>query len=229
MKTGETRSLTKFACGPCVAFLALSLTFGVSAVRADSETPAPSLQEMFLNPIMDLVHGVEARLASLETTVASLAGSSSSRQITSPELCIADQTGAQTCITKAQLDRLLVVIAHNAAAEPATAVVEAIETPAVTESAVIEPAIAEPAVIQPAIAEPAAIERAAAGPAGLETTGQADAPAAAPEDTAAALGIVPSNDEPVITGSLTSAVTGFAFVWHPQVETTIAGLAFSAE
>src|SRR3954452_12840710 len=69
MKTVKTRSLKKIASGPCVAFLALSMTFGVSAVQADSETSVPSLQEMFLNPIMDLVHAVEARLANLESTI----------------------------------------------------------------------------------------------------------------------------------------------------------------
>src|SRR5436305_9261057 len=99
MKSGETRSMKKLVSGSCIAFLALSLTFGVSAVRADSETPAPSLHEMLLNPIMDVVHAVEARLARLETTAASFAGSFNSRQITSQELCIADQTGAQTCLT----------------------------------------------------------------------------------------------------------------------------------
>src|SRR5436309_2974927 len=109
MKTGKTRSLKKLASSPCVAFLALSMTFGVSAVRA--ETSATSLQEMFLNPLMDVVDAVEARLANLESTVASFAGSFSSRQITAQELCIADQTGAQTCITKTQLDALLIGMA----------------------------------------------------------------------------------------------------------------------
>src|SRR3954452_8027231 len=115
MKTVKTRSLKKIASGPCVAFLALSMTFGVSAVRADSETSATSLQEMFLNPIMDVVDALEARLTSLESTVASFAGSFSSRQITAQELCIADQTGAQTCITKAQLDALLGITVRTAA------------------------------------------------------------------------------------------------------------------
>src|SRR5258705_9402684 len=163
MKSGETRS--KLASGSCVAFLALSLTFGVSVVRADSETPAPSLQEMFLSPIMDAVHAVEARLASLETTVASFAGSFTSRQITSQELCIADQTGAQTCITKAQLDALLVAMARTAAAEPTAAVVEAIVAPVAIESANSEPAIVEPAVIELAVVEPAVVEPAVIEPA----------------------------------------------------------------
>jgi len=292
MKTGKTRSLKKLASGPCVAFLALSMTFGVSAVRADSETSMPSLQEMFLSPIMDVVHAVEARLASLETTVASFAGSFNSRQITSQELCIADQSGAPTCITKAQLDALLVGMARTAAAEPAETVVEvapaiivaqavlepaviepaavepaviepaavepAVIEPTVVEPAVIDPAVVEPAVIEPAVVEaaviepavveaavtepvvvepdviepavlaPAVIEPATAEPAVLETTGPTDAPASIPAD-AAALDIMPSVDEPAITGSLPSATTGVALISHPDVESFVAGAAPAAE
>jgi len=268
------------------------MTFGVSAVRADSETSMPSLQEMFLSPIMDVVHAVEARLASLETTVASFAGSFNSRQITSQELCIADQSGAQTCITKAQLDALLVGMARTAAAEPAETVVEvapaiivaqavlepAVIEPAAVEPAVIEPAAVEPAVIDPAVVEAAVIEPAAVEPAGietavvepaviepavveaavtepvvvepdviepavlapaviepataepavLETTGPTDAPASIPAD-AAALDIMPSVDEPAITGSLPSATTGVALISHPDVESFVAGAAPAAE
>ena len=262
MKTGKTRSLKKLASGPCVAFLALSMTFGVTAVRADSETSMPSLQEMFLSSIMDVVHAVEARLASLETTVASFAGSFNSRQITSQELCIADQSGAQTCITKAQLDAFLVGMARTAAAEPAETVVEvapaiivaqvvfepAVIEPAAVEPAVIEPAAVEPAVIEPAVVEaavtepvvvepdviepavlaPAVIEPATAEPAVLETTGPTDAPASIPAD-AAALDIMPSVDEPAITGSLPSATTGVALISHPDVESFVAGAAPAAE
>jgi len=282
MKTGKTRSLKKLASGPCVAFLALSMTFGVSAVRADSETSMPSLQEMFLSPIMDVVHAVEARLASLETTVASFAGSFNSRQITSQELCIADQSGAQTCITKAQLDALLVGMARTAAAEPAETVVEvapaiivaqAVLEPAVIEPAAVEPAVIEPAAVEPAVIEPTAvepavidpavveaaviepavveaavtepvvveldviepavlapavIEPATAEPAVLETTGPTDAPASIPAD-AAALDIMPSVDEPAITGSLPSATTGVALISHPDVESFVAGAAPAAE
>src|SRR3981081_1203734 len=144
MKTGKTRSLKKLASGPCVAFLALSMTLGVSAVRADSETSMPSLPEMFLSPITDVVHTAEAQLSRLEATVVSFAGSFNSRQITSQELCIADQSGAQTCITKAQLDALLVGMARTPAAEPAETVVE------VAPAIIVAQVVFEPAVIEPA-------------------------------------------------------------------------------
>jgi hypothetical protein len=240
MKTGKMRSLQKLASGPCVAFLALSMAFGASAVRADSETSTPTLQEMLLSPIMDAVHAVGARLASLETAVASLAGSFTSRQITSQELCIADQTGAQTCVTKAQLDALLTGMARMAAVEPVKAEVEAIVAPAVivvpeiSEPAADEHASAEAAVVvveaevaaqsnEAVIAEPATVE-----PAVLEATGQAEAPAAPPAD-AAALDIAPVVDEPATTGSLSFATTGFALIWYPDVEMSVAGPATSAE
>ena len=55
-----------------------------------------------------------------------------------------NQSGAQTCITKAQLDAILVTMARTAAAEP---------MPATGTKAV------EPAVIGPAIDEPAQAQR----------------------------------------------------------------------
>src|SRR3954453_5860020 len=102
---------------------------------------------MFLNPIMDLVHAVEARLANLESTVGSFTGSFSSRQMTSQELCIADQSGAQTCITKAQLDALLVGMARTSAAEPAETVVE-VASVVIGAQAVLERAFIEPAAVE---------------------------------------------------------------------------------
>src|SRR6266550_5049031 len=99
----------------------------------------PSLQEMFLSPIMDVVHAVEARLASLETTVASFAGSFNSRQITAQELCIADQSGAQTCITKAQLDALLGITVHTAAPAAAADTTTALFAQAIVTEVVVEP------------------------------------------------------------------------------------------
>ena len=71
-------------------------------------------EHMPIVPI-DLWTAVEARLAVLETSVAQFAGSFASRQITAQELCVADQGGAQTCITKAQLDALLGAMVRTAA------------------------------------------------------------------------------------------------------------------
>src|SRR3954452_12136055 len=112
---------------------------------------------------MDVVDAVEARLANLESTVASFAGSFSSRQITSQELCIADQSGAQTCITKAQLDALLVGMARTSAAEPAETVVE-VASVVIVAQAVLERAVIEPAAVERAVIEPSAVERAVIEP-----------------------------------------------------------------
>src|SRR5437667_9767481 len=104
MMTAKTPLRAKVCCGLSIALLALSFTSGVSTVRAESEALAPSWREMIVAPIMDAVQSVETRLTSLEATVASFAGSFTSRQITAQELCVADEGGAQTCISNAQLD-----------------------------------------------------------------------------------------------------------------------------
>jgi hypothetical protein len=87
-----------------LALLVLSATAGGSAVRAAD----PSiLQNVVFDPIAQIVLRVEQRVADLEATVASFAESFTSERIVAQELCVADGSGAQTCITKAQLDALL--------------------------------------------------------------------------------------------------------------------------
>ena len=84
-----------------LALLVLSATGGNSAVRA--EDPATS-QSTVLERI---VAGIEQRVAGLEASVAAFADSFTARRIAAQELCVGDGSGAQTCITKAQLDALL--------------------------------------------------------------------------------------------------------------------------
>jgi hypothetical protein len=87
-----------------LALLVFSATAGGSAVRAAD----PSiLQNVVFDPIAQIVLRVEQRVADLEATVASFAESFTSERIVAQELCVADGSGAQTCITKAQLDALL--------------------------------------------------------------------------------------------------------------------------
>ena len=52
-----------------------------------------------------MIQGFEERIAGLEETVRTLSGIS--EHVTTKELCVADDTGAQTCVSKAQLDALL--------------------------------------------------------------------------------------------------------------------------
>jgi hypothetical protein len=84
-----------------LALLVLSATGGGSAVRA--EDPA-TLQSSVLEKI---AAGIEQRVADLQASVAAFADSFTARRIAAQELCVGDGTGAQTCITKDQLDGLL--------------------------------------------------------------------------------------------------------------------------
>jgi len=84
-----------------LALLALSATAGGSAVRAGDPS---TLQSTVLEKI---VSGLEQQVANLEASVAAFAESFTTRRIVTQELCVADGSGAQTCITKAQLDALL--------------------------------------------------------------------------------------------------------------------------
>jgi hypothetical protein len=62
--------------GLSIAFLALAFTSGVSMVRAQTDVPS----WMLADPISDAVKALEARVASLEEKVASVAPSLTSRQ-----------------------------------------------------------------------------------------------------------------------------------------------------
>jgi hypothetical protein len=97
MMTGQTlfspQLSAKLSCGLPIALLALSLTFGPSAVRAEPDSPTPSWREMLLDPIMTAVHTVEARLSSLEASIALSAGFFTSQQIATQKLCVYDNTG----------------------------------------------------------------------------------------------------------------------------------------
>src|SRR5215467_13687835 len=87
-----------------LALLVLSATTGGSAVRAEE----PSiLQNVVFDPVAQIVMRVEQRIADLEARVAAFAGSFTSERIIAQQLCVADGSGSQTCITKAQLDALL--------------------------------------------------------------------------------------------------------------------------
>jgi hypothetical protein len=138
------------------ALLAAWFTFGGSQIaRAeDPETLAPPAQEMILVPAQD-VHALKERVAYLEETVAAL--TESWQHIDTHRLCVSDDSGAETCITKAQLDVFLSQSAQAKTSEPALAQeaklappAEAAEATEVVEAAPTSPA-AEPA------AEPATV------------------------------------------------------------------------
>jgi hypothetical protein len=210
----------KLSCLP-IALVAFSMAFGAPAVRAQSDGSATSWREL-ADPIMNAIHAVEGRLSSIEASVALFAGSFTTHELNTRQLCVSDETGAQTCITKAQLDALLARMPQAAAAEPAT---PAAEAPAVEaeshvaadpepetldrdakESAAVEAAVDERPVAAQVTELPqgGSKEDSAVDPAAGETTIViAPEPAATPAE-AIQQDATPRDQEPATTGSVTS-------------------------
>jgi hypothetical protein len=131
MKMGSASLFGRVCFGLSMAVLALAVSLdGSRAVRADDADVTSSLQEMIVDPIMRTVQGLEQRLTSVEATVGSLAESFTSRRVVAQMLCVSDESGAQTCITKAQLDSLLSRIARAETSQPSVSVTEAKASPA---------------------------------------------------------------------------------------------------
>jgi hypothetical protein len=231
MMTDQMPFSPKLACLP-IALVAFSIVFGAPSVHAQSDANAPSWRETAVDPIMNAVHSIEQRLAAIEATVAAFAGSFTTQQLTTRQLCVADETGARTCITKAQLDALLAKMAHTAAAEPPAAVIEApaeiAEAPAIVTETYVSP-ITDPATSGSAARDRAADETVIANKRAIEgsATKEEFSPQfqATPSETTvvtasepAANERVSSDQEPVTTGSVTSEPSNDALVSHPEVE-----------
>ena len=209
MKTCTKSVLLRRSGAVAVAMLALSFSVGNSnIVRAeDPETSPSTLRELVFVPIMRAVQGLEQRITSIEATINSYAESLTSQRIATGQLCISDDSGAQTCITKAQLDALLArqIQANAEAAQPSITVSDA--TPAL---------------------------QAEAGE--LDETGSLQADAGEIATTAATIELAAASDEtaqddqePTLTGSIPSLTQGAALVWYPDVEIFIASAAPSEE
>jgi hypothetical protein len=145
MKMSSASLFGRLCCGLSMAVLALAVSLdGSRAVRAeDADDLTSSLQEMIIDPIMKTVQGLEARLTGLEAKVAAMAESFNSRRVVAQVLCVSDETGARTCITKAQLDSLLTRIAHAEIDQPSVIATEAKASP--TEEPVETVAAKDPA------------------------------------------------------------------------------------
>jgi hypothetical protein len=76
------------------------------------------LLETIITPIITTVQRFEQRLARLESTVGASTDSFTSRRVVAQMLCVSDESGAQTCITKGQLDALLKTVAQAGASQP---------------------------------------------------------------------------------------------------------------
>src|SRR5262245_58862684 len=193
--------LVKVSRGLSIAFLALAFTSGVSMVRAQTDVPS----WMLADPISDAVTAVEARIASLEAKVASVAESLTSRQSAEHELCVGDDAGSRTCISKAQLDRLLKMMQTAAIERPA----KNADRFTNAFAARVEPTEATPAAPE---AKVSAVDE----PAKIETTTAVEAP----RQTEQAVLDMPEQDS-MRTGSIpTPQSQGRAIVIHPEVEIT---------
>ena len=118
MKTIRSRLLRSSAAVATAAMLAFWFTFGGSRiVRADDpDTTSSPVQEMVLVPAKS-IDALEHRVIFLEETVAAL--SERWQHISTHRLCVSDDSGAETCITKAQLDSFLNPAPHAEINQPA--------------------------------------------------------------------------------------------------------------
>jgi hypothetical protein len=170
-------------------------------VRAQSQSDVPTW--MMVDPISTAVKAAEERIASLEARVASLTEQLAARQSMEHELCVADDAGSRTCISKAQLDRLLKMMQSAAIEPPAQA------TDSVT-------ALAEPAEAAPAVSAPET--KAAAVEEKIETTTATAVEAPRQAEQAA---VQTPEEDSMPTGSIPAPESqGRALVSHPPVEVT---------
>jgi hypothetical protein len=137
MKTMRSRFLSSSAAIATAAILAFWFTFGSQVVRADDPGALASPgQEMVLVPVKT-IDALEQRVKYLEKSVADL--TESWQHINTHRLCVSDDSGAETCITKAQLDSVLSKEAHAEISQPAvTEEVNASPPAAPIESAAID-------------------------------------------------------------------------------------------
>jgi hypothetical protein len=205
--------LGRLSGGVSIALLALGMTVGApQGARADeAEALAPSPQDMIVAPIVKAVDALTQRMSQLEESVALFAASFNAQRMATRQLCIADETGAETCISKAQLDGLLKRVAQADVSEPA--VIVAIAAPA-AESTAADVAAAAASLPDVPVAD-AIVTEALSSP-------LADAIESVPATEVVASVSEAAANEPQYTGS--TSTDGAALVWYPEVEVTIAGI-----
>ena len=145
MKLGSASLFSRLCCGLSMAVLALAVSLdGSRAVRAEGTDDhlMSSLQELIVAPLTKSIRSLEGRLTGLEAVMDTMAESFTTRSVVAQVLCVSDESGAQTCITKAQLDTLLSGISRAELHQPSVAVTEAKVAPAqeAVESAVTKDA-----------------------------------------------------------------------------------------
>jgi hypothetical protein len=117
-----------------IAILAFPLALGgARAVRADDPQSLPEARAEMVLVSAKTLKNMEQRISRLEEIVTSLAEAS---PVSPRRLCIADESGAETCLTKLQLDALLANQARAVeAAQSATPAAAEATTPPEEETA----------------------------------------------------------------------------------------------
>jgi hypothetical protein len=137
MKTMRSRFFSSSAAIAAAAILAFWFTLGSQVVRADDTGAlAPPGLDMVLMPVKN-IDALEQRIKYLEESVAAL--TDSWQHVNTHRLCVSDDSGAETCITKAQLDSFLSKEAHAEISQPAVTEEAKVSPPAAPiESAAID-------------------------------------------------------------------------------------------
>jgi hypothetical protein len=211
MKTTMKSPLVRpSAAVAAAAALAFWFTFGgAQVVRADDpETLSPPGQDMVLVSVKT-VNELEQRVIYLEETVAAL--TESWQHIDTHRLCVSDDGGAETCVTKAQLDLVLNQMAQAEISQPEVSQEAKASTPAepVEIAVTKEPSPTEPADIS-ARTEPSPSEP-------VETAATTETSPSSEPTTVVKENALPDQD-PEFTGTVKSASTGDAVLPLPKVE-----------
>jgi hypothetical protein len=199
----KTPTKSRFARPPAAAaVLAFWLMIGgAQAVRAeDSDILSPPGQDIVLVSAKT-VNELEQRILFLEETVEAL--TVSWQHINTHRLCVSDDSGAETCVSKRQLDALLIQLAEAKGGEAAVSQEAAVAPPAkpVETAATADPS-AEPTIAW--------------------TPDPRTEPIAAPSIVVGEN--LPSAQEPEVTGTVTpddasaGPSTGAAVLAYPKVE-----------
>jgi hypothetical protein len=212
MTTSRKSLLRRLYCGVSIAALLLTLSFdGSRPARAADPDALTPLLETIITPIITTVQGVEQRLAGLENAVGSYADSFTSRRVVVQMLCVSDESGAQTCITKEQLDSLLKRVAQAEISPPSDAAAgsashaEAAQPSDTAEASQPSDPVSEANAQPPAESVESVIATEPAPPAPANVQGS----------------ILPSDQDPDTTGTVKTASSGAAVVLHPEIEISI--------
>jgi hypothetical protein len=107
MQTGRKSLLTNLRRGIAWTTLALVISIGGSGlVRAEDPEVSISMQEI-IAPVIGVVMQLDQTVAGIRSAVDAFEESFSSKRISTRQLCLSDESGAETCITKADLDAFL--------------------------------------------------------------------------------------------------------------------------